>query len=127
VVAVDGGTLLRKSVWDEILALDKVVHDVKFEWDEDEYNYDSLCARWEETCYENDVLELGHDGMMEKIESGNISLTFPVMLNPDTFKTYAFPFFFGGTVVSNVSTVVSVPALQLNYFLAVNSPKQDRR
>jgi hypothetical protein len=127
VVAVDGGTLLRTSVWDEILSLDKIVHDLRLEWDEEELSYETLCARWEDTCYENDVLELGHNGLMDQIEAGNISLTFPVMLNPETLKTYAFPFFFGGTKVSNVSTVLSVPALQLNYFLAVNSPKQDRR
>lgn len=127
VVALDGGTLLRTSVWDEIRALDKVIHDLRFEWDEEELSYGVLCARWEDECYENDVLELGNNGLMDKIEAGNISLTFPIMLDPETFKTYAFPFFFGGTKVSNVSTILSVKALQLNYFLGVNTPKQDRR
>jgi hypothetical protein len=109
------------------MELDRVIHGVNITWDDDPYNYGSICARWEEACFENDVLELGEGDMMERIESGNISLTYPIMLNPDTFKTYAFPFYFGGTTISNVSTVQFVKALQLNYFVAVNSRKQDQR
>ena len=116
---------MRSEVWKEINELDDLIHNVKIIHDEDEFKYDTLCARWEEDCYENDVLELGE--IMDQIEAGNVSLTYPVMLNPITFKTYAFPFFFGGAVISNVSTVVSVKALQANYFVNVNSPKLELR
>lgn len=122
---MDGGTLLRQDVFKEIVALDKLMHNISIIWDEDEYRYDNLCAAWEGDCYENDVLEL--DDSMADIESKKISLTWPFFLTPNTYKTLGFPFIFGGYKISNRSTIDHVKALQLNYFIAVNTPKQDQR
>ena len=121
VKAKDGGTLLRSHVWNEIVELDKVVHNTSIVWDDEEKKYEDICAKWKGDCYENTVLELGE--IMDDVERGNVSLTYPVMLNPNTFETYAFPFTFGGVKLTNVSTIISVQAIQLNYFLAVSYKK----
>ncbi|CAL8113391.1 unnamed protein product [Orchesella dallaii] len=123
--ALDGGTLLRQDVFKEIQELDQLIHNITIVYDEDEFKYDSLCAAWEGDCYENDVMELGDS--MAAIETKNISLTWPFFLTPNTYKTLGFPFIFGGYKISNRSTIDFVKALQLNYFIAVNTPKQDSR
>jgi len=123
--AKDGGTLLRKDVWNEIMELNEIVHNVTIVFDEDSYNYDSLCANWEGECAENDILEIGE--LLDDVIAGKMPINYPIMFNPNTYKTYALPIFFGGVKLTDKATVSLVKALQLNYFIAVNSDKQDRR
>lgn len=59
--------------------------------------------------------------------SGEVNLTFPVMVNYKTFDTHVFPVFFGGSVISADKTIVSVPALQMVYFVAVDTERQIER
>jgi len=125
VQAKDDGSLLRPEVFSEIKELDDLVHSIEIEWDEDKYTYASLCANWEGECYENDVIEL--NDTMTDIAKGTTHLTWPVFLTPESFKSLAFPFIFGGIKVGNLSRIEFVKALQLNYFLAVDSSKQDAR
>lgn len=46
------------------------------------------------------------------------------MFNPVTWDAHAFPVFFGGTVLSAEQNIVSVPSLQLVYFVAVDTKRQ---
>lgn len=49
------------------------------------------------------------------------------MFNPVTWDAHAFPVFFGGSILSDDQTIVSVPAIQLVYFATADSKKQDAR
>lgn len=49
------------------------------------------------------------------------------MVNYKTFDTHVFPVFFGGSVVSADRTIISVPAMQMVYFVAVDTPRQLER
>lgn len=49
------------------------------------------------------------------------------MFNDVTWDVHAFPVFFGGTVVSPEGNIVSVPAIQLVYFTAADTKKQDAK
>jgi hypothetical protein len=40
---------------------------------------------------------------------------------------HAFPVFFGGTKVSDESTIISVPSLQMVYFVTADTKKQDEK
>lgn len=63
-----------------------------------------------------------------QILSGEVNLTFPVMFNPATWDAHAFPVFFGGTQLTpDQSTIVSVPSIQLVYFAAADTKKQDAK
>jgi len=54
-------------------------------------------------CWANEILDLG--GQVADIEAGNISLTFPIWLNPDTFKVYPLPLFMGGFKLDEFGSV----------------------
>jgi hypothetical protein len=54
-------------------------------------------------CWANEILDLG--GQVPDLESGNISLTFPIWLNPDTFKVYPLPLFMGGFELDEFGSV----------------------
>lgn len=49
------------------------------------------------------------------------------MFNPVTWDAHAFPVFFGGTKVSDENTIISVPSLQLVYFVTADNKRQDAR
>lgn len=44
-----------------------------------------------------------------------------------TWDLHLFPVFFGGTVLSADNTILSVPSLQMIYFVTADTPKQDAR
>lgn len=116
VTAADGGSVLRSKVWREINFLDEVVRNVSIVWDEAEYTYRNICAvALNGYCWSNEILELG--AFMEDIETGNLNLTYPIWLSPDTFKAFTFPMFFGGFKLSDVNTIESIDAVSLTYFI----------
>lgn len=49
------------------------------------------------------------------------------MFNPVTWDAHAFPVFFGGTKLSDENTIISVPAIQMVYFVTADTKKQDAK
>ena len=127
--AADGGSLLRTHVWNDIVAADEAVRNVSIQWEEEtagsrsnagqwedadgvkgsrRLNYGQLCALVTATdgtvdCWRNEILDLS--GQVADIESANVSLTFPIWLNPDTFKVYPLPMFMGGFTLDTYGSV----------------------
>ncbi|XP_057336160.1 patched domain-containing protein 3 [Microplitis mediator] len=124
VIPKDGSkNMLRKEVWDDLVLLDSIIKNVTAHYEGESYTYERVCARWLDKCFNNDILNLVH--IIEKVESHELNLTFPVMFNPVTWDTHIFPVYFGGSIVSDDLVIESVPALQLGYFLAVDNKKLD--
>jgi len=91
------------------------VYNVTVEHDGQRWGYEQLCARWKGYCYDNEILRLSEH--IPDVESGAISLAYPVYMDPSTFETYTLPAFFGGVNLSDVNTVERVGAVALAYFL----------
>lgn len=125
IMAKDEGTLLRDEVWKDIMEVDRLTHTVGVEYDDRFVRYEDLCGIWDGKCYENNILDL--NDLMPDIEKGEYNLTYPLMLNPNTFEMYVFPLFFGGLEISNASTIESVKALSISYWLRTNTRKEDER
>lgn len=146
--------MLRADVFKELRLLDELIRNATVNFEGESYTYREACARWENECYTNDILNLDyiiddvscHIGnpiqtitichllclslllcVREKVESGQLNLTFPVMFNPVTWDAHAFPVFFGGTQLSDDNTIISVPAIQLIYFVTADTKKQDAK
>lgn len=118
--------MIRREVFQELRMLDNMVQNATAQYDGEKYTYRDICARWEGDCFQNDILNL--DYIMDEILSKEINLTFPVMFNPATWDAHAFPVFFGGSILSeDKTTIVSVPSIQLVYFVTVDTKKQDAR
>lgn len=68
------------------------------------------------------------DPAYSQVENGNLSLSWPIMLNPISWDAHAFPVFFGGTKVNeDASSIVSVPSLHLVYFVTADTKRQDAK
>lgn len=61
---------------------------------------------------------------IQQIVSGQLNLSFPVTVIYPTLDQHVLPVFFGGTEVADDQTVVSAPAMQMVYFVAVDTKRQ---
>ncbi|EDW00569.1 GH20944 [Drosophila grimshawi] len=126
VIPKDGDeNMLRREVFMELRILDNLIQNATTFYDGDRFTYKDNCARWENECFENDILNL--DALMDDIESGQLNLTFPIMFNPVTWDAHAFPVFFGGTKLTEDNYIISVPAIQLVYFVTADTKRQDAK
>uniref|UniRef100_A0A0A9X8T6 Patched domain-containing protein 3 n=3 Tax=Lygus hesperus TaxID=30085 RepID=A0A0A9X8T6_LYGHE len=121
-----GDDLLSSDVWRELRLLDSVIRNasIVFGEEKERFTYEEICARWQENCFENDILNL--DKIMPEVEAGTLNLTFPIMINPETWDAHIFPVYFGGPVVDD-GIIISVPSLQLAYFVNADTKYQDAR
>ena len=51
--------------------------------------YSDLCATYNGYCYENEILRLAT--IMPDVEQGNITLTYPIFFDPNTFMVRIYP------------------------------------
>ena len=81
------------------------------------YSYADLCALViEGGCWSNEILGLGK--FMEAVEAGEMTMTYPIWFDPETFQRYTFPFFTGGVTLNpEDSTLAGMEYIALNYFL----------
>ncbi|KAL1462487.1 hypothetical protein WDU94_014318 [Cyamophila willieti] len=122
-----GDTMLTKEIWKELRLIDEIVHNTSIVYGEDNtvYRYEDICAKWVDSCFPNDILNL--DYVMDEVETKALNLTFPIMFNPVTWDAHAFPVYFGATEISDEGTIIRVPALQMVYFVTADTKAQDAR
>ncbi|XP_067627581.1 patched domain-containing protein 3 isoform X1 [Eurosta solidaginis] len=126
VIPKDGNdNMIRREIFQELRHLDDLIQNATVEYEGETFTYKDTCARWENECFSNDILNL--DFIMDDIESGELNLTFPIMFNPVTWDAHAFPVFFGGTKLTEDNIIVSVPAIQLVYFVTADTKRQDAK
>lgn len=66
VTARDGDpNLLRREVFAELRVLDEIIQNTTAWYDGEEYTYDDICARWDDACFSNDILNL--DQIMDEV------------------------------------------------------------
>lgn len=78
--------------------------------------YEDICSKLNDACWNsNTILDLAYQ--IKEIESNITQIKYPVWLNRDTNVTYYFYNQIGGLIQTSDSTVISVRAIQLNYYL----------
>ncbi|XP_017764306.1 PREDICTED: patched domain-containing protein 3 [Eufriesea mexicana] len=123
ITSKDGNdNLLREAVFRELMELDKAIRNTKAVYEGTQFTYNQICAKWLDTCFSNDILDLYH--VIDDVEKRELNLTFPVTLNPETWHIHLLPVYFGGSVVKE-RVVESVPSMQLAYFLRADNTRQD--
>ena len=56
----DDENLLRTSVWSELRVLDDIIQNTTVDFDGETFSYKDICAKWENECYTNDILNLDY-------------------------------------------------------------------
>ncbi|XP_076361930.1 patched domain-containing protein 3-like [Tachypleus tridentatus] len=114
VVAKDGGSVLTKSVFKELVHLDDIIQNLNITWKEETYTYKDLCAKVERnSCFENNILDFKEK--IKDIEEGRQLLQYPVMINKVTQKRYNMAAFLGGVQTDELGFVEQALAFNLFY------------
>ncbi|RXG67588.1 Patched domain-containing protein 3 [Armadillidium vulgare] len=117
----DKGSIFRKFLWKEILEINQAVKNISITYEGREYGYKDMCAVWNKNCSENAVLDLYDE--VDAIENKTMKINYPLMIFP-----FVIPMFFGGiTLDQNRLYIKSATAINLAYFLRVDTPEQIER
>lgn len=57
--------MLRREIFMELRQLDNLIQNATTTYDGDTFTYKDNCARWENECFENDILNL--DALMDDV------------------------------------------------------------
>lgn len=52
--------MLRKEIFQELRILDDIIQNATVQFDGDIFTYNDVCARWENECFSNDILNLDY-------------------------------------------------------------------
>lgn len=125
VTTKDGGSVLRRSVWDEVMQLDSAIRNLTISWDDLTWKYDDLCARTEFKCFTNDILDF--DSKIDDIEAKKYFLKYPIWINHETYKAYFFPAYLGGVQIDSNGLIESAKGINLMYFMDTTIKNGDIR
>lgn len=76
--AKDGDkNMIRREVFQELRILDNLIQNATAHFEGDAFTYHDVCARWENECFYNDILNL--DYIMDEVSEicSGIHLAFP--------------------------------------------------
>lgn len=124
-IAKDESNVLTKSVFDEIVQLDRLIKNMTIKFDDDPYTYEDLCARSEGKCFENDILDFVP--RIEDIESHKFWLKYPLWVNTDIYKAYFFPAYLGGVARDSNDLIENAKAINLMYWLDISQKHGDEK
>lgn len=67
VTTKDGNeNMIRPEVFRELRILDQIIQNTTAYYDDESYSYEKVCARWENECFTNDILNL--DYIMDEVK-----------------------------------------------------------
>ncbi|XP_023238940.1 patched domain-containing protein 3-like isoform X2 [Centruroides sculpturatus] len=107
----DKGSVLRSSVFQEIITLDENIRNFTFS-DKGQWKYEDLCAKNNGKCWQNSILLL--ESKIARIENGTFALKYPI--NRSSKKNYNV-LSLGGIAVNDKNEIIFARALRLIYFL----------
>lgn len=61
----DDPNLIRREVFEELRILDGIIENTTALDDGEPYTYENICARWDDACFSNDILNL--DQIMDEV------------------------------------------------------------
>lgn len=59
--------MIRREVFQELRMLDQLIQNSTASYDGEQYTYRDICAKWENECFHNDILNL--DYIMDEVQN----------------------------------------------------------
>lgn len=125
VAAQDGGDVLRPHVFEEIVLLDALIHNISIEYDDVSYRYEDLCAKNNGKCAPNNILDFADK--VSDLEDKKFNIRYPLWINREARKAYFFPANLGGVTKDPNNFIESAKAVSLLYFLDISIKRGDDR
>lgn len=122
ILSKNHGNVLREYIFKDVLALNNYILNISISPDEKMLKYKDLCARNEDKCYRNNILDL--NSKIKYLEEGSYLLKYPIAeINKNEF--WFLPTYLGGVTQDENGFVTSARALRLTYFLDNSNKKKE--
>ncbi|UYV69152.1 daf-6, partial [Cordylochernes scorpioides] len=124
VETLDGGSLFRHHIVDEIFKIDRIVRSMEITDPKGEkWDYESLCARYYGTCFVNPTIHLAEH--LGEILSGDFKIEYPLELSKDQLQFHYYGATLGGVTLDSEGYVINATKAQLVYFLDNVDPEKE--
>ncbi|UYV69150.1 daf-6 [Cordylochernes scorpioides] len=124
VETLDGGSLFRPHIVDEIFKIDKIVRSMEITDPKGEkWDYESLCARYYGTCFVNPTIHLAEH--LGEILSWDFKIEYPLELSKDQLQFHYYGATLGGVTLDSEGYVINATKAQLVYFLDNVDPEKE--
>ena len=118
----NGSNALRDDVIDAAKRLDSFIQDHAVSYDGSRYRYSDLCARWNDTCSSNALLDIvGNQSI------NDLSITYPFHRDARGAGIVSLVQSVGGVDYSASGVLTSARALQLSYFVKSQLSSDEKR
>ncbi|CAG0912885.1 unnamed protein product [Notodromas monacha] len=120
----DGGTVLRRESFDEVLRIDAMIRNITIPGPgqkQPALKYADLCARWGNDCFHTDAVKIAN--VVDDVEAGRVNLTFPVFFDEKAFDYIILPGSIGKPVLDG-DVVLSTPAVGMYFILKAGTPDE---
>ncbi|XP_067135046.1 patched domain-containing protein 3-like [Centruroides vittatus] len=118
----NGDNVLRQYVFNDVLKLNHFIQNISILLDGDVLKYKDLCARNEEQCFRNSILDL--NATIGRLEKRKYFLKYPLMWISKT-EILFLPPYLGGVTLDENGYVTSARALRLTYFLDNSNKRKE--
>ncbi|XP_067118254.1 patched domain-containing protein 3-like [Centruroides vittatus] len=123
VIPKDGGSILRKEIFQEILKLDGLIQSINVTWKNVTYNFNHLCAKNYGVCQDNNLLE--YEKNIHYFSVNKFYMKFPAAINLQLMDYNLSAINLGGVKVDENGFVLDAKAFRLFYFLDNSDPFKD--
>lgn len=111
ITAKDQQSILRKNEFKEVLLLDKIIKNITV-MERKPLKYENLCAKNNNRCFQNSILSLEDEILMEN----NYSIKYPLS-REGKYDFRLNSLFLGGVELDKDNNVISAKAVRLFYYL----------
>lgn len=120
ITANDGGSMLRKDMFEEVLEINKIIEGIKLNKDNRTWSYNDLCAKNGKYCFRNEILT--HGIRISNVHKGYRIIKYPITTSAYTIIPYSSNL--GGVTVDEYDYVTSAKAVRLLYVLDATDPQK---
>lgn len=76
--------MIRREIFQELRILDDMIQNATVTYEGESYTYKDICAKWENECFSNDILNL--DFLMDDVSSFNIPILWNISKSSKFFE-----------------------------------------
>ncbi|XP_003747353.1 patched domain-containing protein 3 [Galendromus occidentalis] len=130
-----GENLLRKEVFEDILKVDTLIKNLKSIWDDDEKDWNEICAKSEPgVCFNNDIFHYTLEKLRELPEdyqtvnqTEGLGIRYPLHFINATRELYFPGGLLGAIKTNDDDEVIYAEAINMFYYLEASSRKKKLR
>ncbi|UYV64361.1 daf-6 [Cordylochernes scorpioides] len=124
IMAKDHQTVLRRSIYDQIMVVDSYIQNITILHNDTEIRYKDICLEKRGSCFKNGALSLYHN--IDRIANRTQLIKYPLTIDTKTYRYTFYGIFLGGVDVDAKGYVKNALAIGMYYFVDQRSDYNEK-